>query len=74
VPPGQPEQGGAGRLHRLAGDDAVDDVRGELPRRQHAALGVAPRGQAEELVEHAAVDHGHGEQVGGIGQRVDPET
>jgi hypothetical protein len=74
VPPGQPQQGGAGRLHRLAGHDAVDHVRGELPRRQHAALGVAPRRQAEELVVHGTVDHGHGEQVGGVGQRVGPEA
>jgi D-serine deaminase-like pyridoxal phosphate-dependent protein len=74
VPPGQPQDGGAGRLHRLGGHDAVDGVRGEFPRRQHAALGVAARVQAEQLVEHPAVDHRHGQQVGGVGQRVNAEA
>ncbi|MGH3418893.1 MAG: hypothetical protein ACRDOD_04750 [Streptosporangiaceae bacterium] len=74
MPPGQPQHGGAGRLHRIAGHDAVDDVRGELLRREHAALVVAPRVQAEQRVEHVAVDHRHGEQVGGVGQRVDAEA
>jgi len=74
VPPRQPQHGGARRLHRIAGHDAVDDVRGELPRREHAALVVAARVQPEQLVEHPAVDHRHGEQVGGVGQRVDAEA
>ncbi len=73
MPPRQPQDGGAGRLHGLAGHDAVDDVGGELPRGEHAAFGVAPRAQAEQLVEHAAVDHDHGEQVGGVGQRISAE-
>ena len=74
MPPRQPQHGGARRLHRIAGHDAVDDVRGELPRREHAALVVAARIQPEQLVEHPAVDHRHGEQVGGVGQRVDAEA
>ena len=49
-------------------------MRGELPRREHAALVVAARVQPEQLVEHPAVDHRHGEQVGGVGQRVDAEA
>jgi hypothetical protein len=56
------EQGGPGRLHRLAGDGdgdgAVDDVGGELACGQDLPLGVAPQVHAEGGVEHVAVDHG----------------
>ena len=72
--PGEPEQGGPGRLHRLAGDGAVDDAGGELARGQDAPLGVTPQVPAEPGVEHVAVDHRHGEQVGGVGQRVGAQT
>src|SRR5581483_12059905 len=40
----------------------------------YVALISGPGGQAEQLVEQAAVDHRHGQQVGGVGQRVDAEA
>ena len=74
VPPRETQQARTRSLSGLVARESLDGLRGEGHGGQDRSLGIGVGELAEQLVPQRRVDRDDGQDVGGEGERIDPDT